>query len=57
MLWFLSEQWLPHLLGDLENSQESQRSQNTNTKGHARPEEAPNNLKDAANNDLKTCQI
>lgn len=44
---------LSHLLGDLKNSQKSQRPQYTDPKRHARPEEAPNHLKDAADNDLQ----
>lgn len=44
---------LSHLLGDLENSQKSQRPQHTDAKRHARPEEAPNHLEDAADDDLQ----
>lgn len=44
---------LSYLLGDLENSQKSQRSQYTYPKWHARSEEAPDHFKDAANNHLQ----
>lgn len=43
---------LSHLLGDLKDSQKSQRPQYADPKRHARPEEAPHHLKDAANDDL-----
>lgn len=40
---------MSHSLGDLKDPQESQRPQDADAKGHARPEEAPHHLKDAAN--------
>lgn len=41
------------LLGNLENPQKSQRPQHTDTKRHARPEEAIYHLNDAAHNNLQ----
>ena len=52
-LFFMRTVSLSHLLGDLENSQKSQRPQHTDAKWHARPEEAPNHLEDAADDDLQ----
>lgn len=44
---------LPHLLCDLKNPQKSQRPEHTDAKWHARPEETPHHLKDAADNNLQ----
>lgn len=43
---------LQHSLSDFENPQKSQRPQDADTERHPRPEETPNNFKDAANNNL-----
>jgi len=40
-------------LSDFENPQKSQGPQDADPKGHAGPEEAPNHLDDAADDDLK----
>lgn len=46
----------PNSLGDLEDSEKSQRPQNADPKRYARPEETPDHLKDAPNDDLQTSQ-
>lgn len=46
----------PNSLGDLEDSEKSQRPQNADPKRYARPEETPDHLEDAPNDDLQTSQ-
>lgn len=44
---------LSDLLGDLENPQQTECTQDTDAKGSARPKETPEHFKDAANDDLQ----
>lgn len=46
----------PNPLGDLKDSEKPQRSQHADPKRYSRPEETPDHLKDAPNNDLQTSQ-
>lgn len=46
----------PNSLGDLKDSEKSQCSQHADAKRYSRPEETPDHLKDAPNNDLQPSQ-